>query len=233
MILCFSFDGIGAVLLAATAAANPFTLGVAAGEVRPTSVQLWAHATPGVVELEVARNRTFRGVVLRRTTTAGKARNGTVHATVGGLRAGTVYYYRFRRGRFTSTTGRFATAPPATSNTAVRFAFSGDADAQPPRYNAFDVYARMAAESNTFNINLGDTIYSDSEHPGVPVGVDAAAKWAKYRLNLSLRALQRLRASAGPTPTGTTTSSATTSHAPRTVPPSTPPALPRSWTTRP
>jgi alkaline phosphatase D len=189
--------GIGAVLLAAAAAANPFTLGVAAGEVRPTSVQLWAHATPGVAQLEVARNRTFRGVIVRETTGAMKSRNGTIHATVRALRPATVYYYRFRRGRFTSATGRFATAPSATSNTAIRFAFSGDADAQPPRYNAFDVYARMAAESNAFNINLGDTIYSDSEHPGVPAALTRAAKWAKYRLNLSLPALQRLRAGAG------------------------------------
>ncbi len=53
----------------------------------------------------------------------------------------------------------------------MRFAISGDADATPgtngkPAYNAFQVYGRMAAEGNDFNINLGDTIYSDSEVAG-------------------------------------------------------------------
>jgi phosphodiesterase/alkaline phosphatase D-like protein len=191
--------GIGAVLLAAAAAANPFTLGVAAGEVRPTSVQLWAHAkpTPGAVRVEVARNRSFRGVVLTRRTTAPRARDGTIHVVVGGLRPGTAYSYRFLRGRAKSTTGSFVTAPAATSAANVRFAWSGDADAQPPLYNAFDVYAGMAAERNDFNINLGDTIYSDSEHPGVPTALTVAAKRAKYRQNLRLAALQRLRSSAG------------------------------------
>jgi phosphodiesterase/alkaline phosphatase D-like protein len=79
----------------------------------------------------------------------------------------------------------------------VWFAFSGDADAQPPRYNAFDVYARMAAEGNAFSINLGDTIYSDSEHPGVPPALTVALEWAKYRLNLSLPALQSVRSATG------------------------------------
>jgi alkaline phosphatase D len=182
---------IGALLLAAAAAGNPFTLGVAAGEIRPTSAQLWAHATPGTVTLEVTP------VPRRRRLPASKVRDGTVHVTLGRLRPATVYHYRFRRGRFTSTTGRFVTAPAATSTVAVRFAFSGDADAQPPRYNAFQVYARMAAEGNAFNINLGDTIYSDSEHPGVPPALTLAAKWAKYRQNLSLPALQRLRSTTG------------------------------------
>jgi alkaline phosphatase D len=189
--------GIGAVLLAATAAANPFTLGVTAGEIHPTSAELWAHATPGAVSAEVARNRAFRGIVFHRQVPAPKARDGTVHVTVARLRPATTYYYRFRRGSFASATGRFVTAPAVTSSATVRFAFSGDADAQPPRYNAFDVYARMAAENNAFNINLGDTIYSDSEHPGVPTALTVAAKWAKYRLNLSLPALQRVRSSTG------------------------------------
>jgi alkaline phosphatase D len=189
--------GIGAVLLAAAAVGSPFTLGVTAGEIRPTGAQLWAHATPGAVTVELARSRTFRKVVVRRGIFASKDQDGTIHAVAGGLRPATTYYYRFQRGRFTSAIGRFVTAPRAKSTATIRFAFSGDADAQPPRYNAFEVYARMAAEGNAFNINLGDTIYSDSEHPGVPVALTVAAKWAKYRLNLALPALQRLRRTTG------------------------------------
>jgi alkaline phosphatase D len=84
----------------------------------------------------------------------------------------------------------------------VRFAVSGDADATPgadgkPGFNRFEVYARMAAEKNDFNINLGDTIYSDSEIGGSPIARTVAQKWGKYRLGLALPALQKLRASAG------------------------------------
>jgi phosphodiesterase/alkaline phosphatase D-like protein len=116
--------GIGAVLLAAAGVAHPFTLGVTAGEVRPTSVQLWAHATPGAVSVDVGSSRTFRGVVLRRNAVAPRTRDGTVHVAIVGLRPATRYYYRFRRGRRTSATGRFTTAPRATSNTSIRFASS-------------------------------------------------------------------------------------------------------------
>jgi alkaline phosphatase D len=55
----------------------------------------------------------------------------------------------------------------------------------------------MAAERNDFNINLGDTIYSDSELAGAAVARTVAEKWGKYRLGLALPALRRLRASAG------------------------------------
>ena len=55
----------------------------------------------------------------------------------------------------------------------------------------------MAAERNDFNVNLGDTIYSDSEVGGAQVARTVREKWAKYRQNLSLAPLRTLRASAG------------------------------------
>ena len=84
----------------------------------------------------------------------------------------------------------------------MQFAISGDADATPgpngkPGFNRFEVYGRMARVNNAFNINLGDTIYSDSEIGGSPVARTVAQKWAKYKLGLALPALRRLRASAG------------------------------------
>ena len=193
--------GIGVLAAAAALAGNPFSLGVAAGEVTPNGAFLWGHATPGRVELEMSRTPRFRPIVLRSPAKADAARDGTIHVHVGHLLPGRVYYYRFRRGRSSSTVGRFATAPQPARAVTVRFAVSGDADATPapgttgPFYNHFEIYARMAAERNAFNINLGDTIYSDSEIPGLPVASTVAAKDAKYRLNLSLPALQRLRSS--------------------------------------
>jgi alkaline phosphatase D len=55
----------------------------------------------------------------------------------------------------------------------------------------------MATEENDFNINLGDTIYSDSEVGGSPVARTVPEKWAKYKLGLALPALRKLRASTG------------------------------------
>ena len=55
----------------------------------------------------------------------------------------------------------------------------------------------MAAERNDFNINLGDTIYSDSEVAGTKPALTRQAKWGKYRQNLALAPLRALRASAG------------------------------------
>ena len=195
--------GIGVLAAAAALAGSPFSLGVAAGEVTPNGAFLWGRARPGRVELEVARDTRFRRLVLRSPAKADPERDGTIHIRVGHLLPGRVYYYRFRRGRSSSTVGRFMTAPQPARAVTVRFAFSGDADAARapgmtvPFYNRFGVYARMAAERNAFNINLGDTIYSDSEIPGTPVALTVAAKRAKYRLNLSLPALQRFRSASG------------------------------------
>jgi alkaline phosphatase D len=175
-----------------------FTLGVASGEVRPTSAVVWTRAPQaGPVTAQVARDSRFRHVVVRRTASARPTADLTVQVHLTSLRPGTHYFYRFRRGALTSRVGSFETAPPAASSKTIRFALSGDADAQPPAYNRFETYARMAAERNDFDVNLGDTIYSDSEHPGVPPALTVAAKQAKYRTNLAVPALQRLRASAG------------------------------------
>jgi alkaline phosphatase D len=195
--------GVGVFAAAAVLAGNPFSLGVAAGEVTPNGAFLWGHATPGAVRLEVSRDRRFRTVVLRRQARADAKRDGTIDIRVARLLPGRTYFYRFARGRSASPVGRFVTAPQPARSATVRFAISGDADATPapgtskPFYNRFEVYSRMAAERNAFNINLGDTIYSDSEFPGTSVALNVFAKWAKYRRNLSLPALQRLRGSTG------------------------------------
>jgi phosphodiesterase/alkaline phosphatase D-like protein len=138
-----------------------------------------------------------------------------MQVTVRGLRPGTRFFYRFQgtRGR-RSDTGTFRTAPAANANATIRFAWSGDADAQraqgqsQPFYNSqgdrnFAVYGAMAREGNSFNLNFGDTIYSDSEVGSTvvngsfvatsPAALTVSAKWAKYRQNLALPNLQRVR----------------------------------------
>jgi phosphodiesterase/alkaline phosphatase D-like protein len=191
---------LGLAVVSADAATPGFRYGVAAGEVTSTSAILWARApSAGQVQAEVA---TRGRVTLRRTLRATSATDLVVQWRVAGLRPGSTYAYRFRQGTAVSERGAFETAPSPAANATVRFAISGDADATPgtngkPAYNLFGVYGRMASERNDFNVNLGDTIYSDSEVGGAPVARTVVEKWGKYRLGLELPPLRRLRASAG------------------------------------
>jgi len=183
----------------ATNASPGFVYGVAAGEITATSAVLWTRAPrPGVVTFSLTANgQGVDGLVKARA-----ADDLTVSVPVHRLRPGTRYSFRFRQGSVSSAAGRFETAPAPTADAPIRFAFSGDADATPgangkPGFNDFEVYGRMAAERNDFNVNLGDTIYSDSELSGSRPALTLAAKWQKYRWGLALPALRRLRAGAG------------------------------------
>jgi alkaline phosphatase D len=177
-----------------------FAYGVAAGEVTATSAILWTRAPrAGRVELEVSTRRSADLGVLY-VARARDANDRTV-----GVRVHTQpakrYWYRFRQSGAESPLGTFRTAPPASRDASVRFAISGDADATPdtdgkPAYG-FGVYARMAAERNDFNINLGDTIYSDSGVGGASVARTVAEKWGKYKQVVGRPELRRLRAAAG------------------------------------
>jgi alkaline phosphatase D len=168
-------------------AAQAFSVGVAAAEVGPHSAVLWTRADqPGPVQLRIA-GRTF-------ASDATAAHDLTVQRTVTGLKPGTAYRYVFAQGARRAA-GHFRTAPAPTRDAAVSFAVSGDADAL-GAYNRFEVYDRMVREHNDFNVNVGDTIYSDSEVAGAPPALTVADKWAKYRQNLAVANLRRVRAAA-------------------------------------
>ena len=66
-----------------------------AGEVVPSAAVLWAHASPGAVRVEVARDSRFDGLVFSRAARTERAHDGTVRVKVTGLRSGTSYFYRF------------------------------------------------------------------------------------------------------------------------------------------
>ncbi|MDX6673264.1 MAG: hypothetical protein QOH11_682 [Solirubrobacteraceae bacterium] len=197
-------------------AARGFSYGVSAAEVTSSSAILWAHATSaGRYVALIARDSRFRHLLATATPSARPTSDNTMQVTVRGLQPGTRFFYRFQgtRGR-RSDTGTFRTAPAANANATIRFAWSGDADAQraqgqtQPFYNSqgdrnFAVYGAMAREGNNFNLNFGDTIYSDSEVGSTvvngsfvatsPAALTVSAKWAKYRQNLALPNLQRVR----------------------------------------
>jgi alkaline phosphatase D len=196
----------GIALLSASAAnADSFSLGVAAGDVTANSALLWARADqPGGTRLEVATNEDFTQVVRRLKVEATAANDLTVQRRVEGLQPSTRYWYRFTSGGAASDVGTFSTAPKQSDDATIRFAWTGDYDAErapaetDPFWNDFEVFGSMEAEGNDFNIGLGDTIYSDSEVPGNhPVALTVEQKWAKYELNLGEEPLADLRGAAG------------------------------------
>ena len=194
-------------LPASAPAARGFKLGVAASEVRSNSAILWAKSNRrGPVRLEVRRRGRFgrcggRGSFRLRAT---KANNLTVQKKVRTLKPNRRYRYRFCRRRGRSAVGKFRTAPRRNANATIRFAWTGDMDAtrapgaKRPFWNNFEVLDRVRSKRNHFNVLMGDWIYSDTEVGGVLTkAISVKQKWAKYRLNLRQRPLQRLRRSGG------------------------------------
>ena len=192
--------GVGLAAAIASAASSPgFRYGVAAGEMTSSSARLWTRAPRfGAVVLSLSSAAGTRRFVLQATV----ASDLTVERTVGGLRPGTTYRYAFSQDGARSDTGAFRTAPAPNATGTVRFAISGDADATAgpggkPGFNGFETYGAMARARNDFDLNFGDTIYSDSELAGAAVARTVAQKRVKYRLGLALEPLRRLRRSTG------------------------------------
>jgi phosphodiesterase/alkaline phosphatase D-like protein len=193
-------------LLPSTAGAASFRYGVSSAEVTPTSALLWGHAIKaGKVKLIVALDKRFKRRRVAKTLFALKANDLTLQSRVAGLKSGTRYYYFFAQGRQRSTIGTFRTAPKTTAGKTIRFAVTGDADGnRANRQNYWNkdgsadwaTYGAMAREKNDFNVNLGDTMYSDAEvAQGFPRAFSLAQKRAKYRLGLSYAKLLQLRES--------------------------------------
>jgi alkaline phosphatase D len=190
----------------AAQAARGFKFGVAAGDVTSSSAVMWGKANKaGGYSLDVATNRRFRNLKPH-FVTARKSHDNTVQLRVRRLKPNTRYWFRFvGNHRARSDVGTFRTAPNPSQSTTIKFAWSGDQDfnSEPgktqPFWNDGGVLRRMKAERNAFNIMLGDTIYTDSEVPGRlrPLALTVRRKWAKYKVNLGIRALRALRGSAG------------------------------------
>jgi alkaline phosphatase D len=187
-------------------AAKGFTYGVTAAEIGSNSAVVWARPDKaGKYVALVSADRRFKNGVKKKNVTASAGNDLTVGPKFAGLKPNKTYYYRFSgKGGAVSDRGRFHTAPGPKSKVNVKFAYSGDADAQPavgastPFFGNFGVYGAMARENNLFNINLGDTIYSDSEVPNQgALATTVQQKWAKYKQNLAQKNLQKLRATSG------------------------------------
>jgi phosphodiesterase/alkaline phosphatase D-like protein len=186
-----------------TAAAKGFSSGVSSAEVTASSALLWGHAgKKGKVKLLVAVNRKFTKGRLTKTVSASSSNDLTVQSRVAHLKPGKRYYYFFVQGKQRSAIGTFKTAPKAAAAKTVRFAVTGDSDVtRTGAHNYWNkdgaadwaTYKAMTREKNDFNVNLGDTIYSDPS-----AGTRALTlpqKRAVYRQGLTYKNFLAMRAS--------------------------------------
>jgi alkaline phosphatase D len=200
--------GLAACLPAEALGGKYFTDGRTAGDVTAHSAIIWARATQqGKLRGQVATNRSFRHKVARPTLRAKQQNNLTVQREIDGLKPGRTYWYRFcviGKGAC-SGKAQFETAPRPGDSETIRFAYTGDESAvsQPgetrPFWGYFRAFKTMAAENNDFNIDFGDTIYSDPEVPGWAdrTALTVPEKWAMYRKKLGMRNMRKVRAATG------------------------------------
>jgi alkaline phosphatase D len=189
-----------------TAGAASFSYGVSSAEVTSNSVLLWTRAPKsGKVQLVVGVDKKFAKGRLVKSLSAKKGSDLTVQSRVNHLKPSKSYYYFFFQGKKRSDVGTFRTAPKSSAAKTIRFAVTGDAD--PIKVNGHNVrnpegsadmatYQAMQKENNNFNVNLGDTIYSDSMvDKGFPLAISLDQKRDKYKLLLTYKKLLALRKS--------------------------------------
>jgi alkaline phosphatase D len=191
-----------------SAGAAGFSYGISSAEVTSSSALLWTRAPKsGKAQLVVAQNRKFTKKRTAKKLSASSKNDLTLQSKVSKLAGATKYFYFFIQGKQRSAIGTFTTAPKPNAAKTIRFAVTGDAD--PVRVNGqnywnkdgsnnWATYKAMTKEKNNFNVNLGDTIYSDAEvDQGFPLAFSLAQKRDKYKLGLTYPNFLRLRA-AGP-----------------------------------
>jgi alkaline phosphatase D len=142
-----------------------FSDGLISGDPTPNGITLWTRLAgiegAGRVELEVARDKSFRHVVTRKEIGTNKALNHAVKARIERLKPHEQYYYRFSTKGSHSEVGRFRTALPADSKQPVSFAFWSCQDFTHGYYNAYDV---LIKDDYDFVVCLGDYIYAEAYH---------------------------------------------------------------------
>lgn len=169
-----------AAVLARPLGANPFTLGVAAGDPWPDSFVIWTRLAPrpldehgGMPQVavpvgwEVAEDEGFSRVVRKGETLARPELGHSVHVEVSGLRPHRHYWYRFSvAGSDVSPTGLARSAPAADA--AIDRLRIGVAGCQHWEAGFYDAWGALAREPDLDLVfHYGDYIY---EGAGKPVG---------------------------------------------------------------
>lgn len=151
--------------------------GVASGDPASDSVILWTRREPEAgassyrLTVEVASDDAFAHVVARGAVEVGPATDWTCRFLAAGLKPAREYWYRFvdDAGNM-SRAGRTITAPPASDDRPVRFAFVSCQDITNGALNAYrrmiyEDLRRPAAERLSFVLHLGDFIYEIVRYP--------------------------------------------------------------------
>ncbi|WP_176593901.1 alkaline phosphatase [Sphingobium sp. EM0848] len=165
-------------LFAAPLGANPFTLGVAAGDPWPDGFVIWTRLAPrpldehgGMpavhvpVRWEVAEDQGFTRVVRKGEAVAMPELAHSVHVEVDGLRPHRPYWYRFAvAGSDSSPVGMARTAPAADA--VVDRLRIGVAGCQHYEMGFYDAWRHLAAEPDLDLIfHYGDYIYEGGATP--------------------------------------------------------------------
>jgi phosphodiesterase/alkaline phosphatase D-like protein len=171
---------------ATAALTTPFAYGVAAGDMTSDSAILWTR-TPAAANVipELSLTQDFANPQTLAAVQTTDATDFTVKVTVTGLKPGTQYYYRFHAGSDISPVGAFKTAYAADQNSAVTFAFSGDADW---KWKPYPVLNALIKEKLDYFLFLGDLLYETSNMAGTTSVEDLAGYRFKYRENREPRA---------------------------------------------
>jgi alkaline phosphatase D len=158
---------------AAELPSNPFTLGIASGDVTDDSVVLWTRLAPepleadggmpaaGVpVQWELAADPDMARVLRRGEIIAMPELAHSVHVDVDGLEPGREYWYRFVIAPYRTVTGRTKTLPHRDSDPdSLRFV---TASCQNYTHGFFVAYEHVVRDKPDFVVHLGDYIYDTS-----------------------------------------------------------------------
>ena len=188
-----------------TFSGDPFSLGIASGDMTHNSVVLWTRIVPepfhpdgGLgpyavrVSWEVATDPSMRHLVRRGETLAMPEFGHSVHVDLQGLHPGQDYWYRFQTGRHRTEIGHTQTLVDGPDLSA-RFV---TASCQNYTHGSFVAYEHMVSDQPDFVIHLGDYIYDtsfgetfrrhDSEHPPKNL-IDYRCRHALYKTDRHLQ----------------------------------------------
>lgn len=152
---------------------DPFTLGIASGDVTESSTVLWTRLAPeplkedggmapyGIpIQWELSLNATMSRIIRRGKALATPALAHSVHIEIEELDPNREYWYRFSTGTYTSPIGRTKTLPKRSGHPdSVRFI---TASCQNYCHGYFIAYEHMILDRPDFLIHLGDYIYDTS-----------------------------------------------------------------------
>ena len=187
---------------------NPFTLGIASGDVTDSSAVLWTRLAPEPIEgdggmephnipvqWELSLDPKMSRIIRRGEAIATPVFAHSVHVELEGLEPGCEYWYRFSVSSHSSRIGRTKTLPGRNSHPdSFRFI---TASCQNWTHGYFVAYEHMIQDKPDFIIHLGDYFYDTSfgvtdfrhhETEKAPVTVeDFRRRHARYKTDKHLQ----------------------------------------------